>query len=455
MVVHYQITGRTGAEISASVEEGVRVGALAAGESLPAVRALAGSIGVSPATVAGAYRSLRDRGLVETAGRGGTRVRSRPPVAVRAGRRPAVPSGVVDLSSGGPAERLLPPLGPALRRVAADGAGSGYDRAGPLPALLDLAWRRLAADGVLTTAARAGGPEDAPLTITAGALDGIERALGAYLRPGDKVAVEDPGWANLLDLVAALGLVAVPVAVDDAGPTAEGLAAAVSAGVRAVIITCRAQNPSGARVSADRALALGRLLAPYPGILVVEDDHAAELSATPPNHVDHAAGAWAFVRSVSKPYGPDLRLAVLAGDDTTVARIEGRMRLGTGWVSTLLQRLVVELWTDPGVAETVAAAGVEYTRLREGLLTRLAGRGIAGTGVSGINVWIPVADETAVVARMRDSGYAVAPGARFRIASPAGVRVTVSTLDERALDQVADAIAFAVDPPGDPRGATR
>lgn len=54
--------------------------------------------------------------------------------------------------------------------------------------------------------------------MTSGALDGIERALTAHLRPGDRVAIEDPGWANLLDLLAALGLSAEPVRVDDDGP---------------------------------------------------------------------------------------------------------------------------------------------------------------------------------------------------------------------------------------------
>ncbi|NES38930.1 GntR family transcriptional regulator, partial [Micromonospora sp. PPF5-17] len=84
MAAHYQIAGSSSAAISASVESGIRAGALAPGDPLPAVRALAAELAVSPATVAKAYQELRQRGLVVTAGRHGTRVRPRPPVATRA-----------------------------------------------------------------------------------------------------------------------------------------------------------------------------------------------------------------------------------------------------------------------------------------------------------------------------------------------------------------------------------
>jgi DNA-binding transcriptional MocR family regulator len=428
--VRYQIAGKTAAAISASVEQGVRRGAMAPGDTLPPVRELAARLDISPATVAAAYKELRQRGIVETAGRNGTRIRPRPPVApTRMGRRPPVPPGVVDLSAGEPDPRLLPHL-PALTHR----APVGYHRAGVLPELARAATARLRADGVRAAA----------LTVTGGALDGIDRLLAAHLRPGDRVAVEDPGWANLLDLVAAQGLTPVPVPVDADGPTVAGLRDALAAGVSAVVVTTRAHNPTGAALTAPRATALRTVLRGYKDLLVIEDDHAAELSSVPLHALAGATDRWAFLRSVSKPYGPDLRLAALAGDEATVARVEGRMRAGAGWVSTILQRLVLAMWSDDAVARRVSRAAAAYSARRTALVAALASRGLPVSCRTGINVWVPVPDETLAVARLRDAGYAVSPGALYRIASPPAVRITVSPLGRADVVPLADAVAGAV-----------
>ncbi|MFG1951346.1 aminotransferase class I/II-fold pyridoxal phosphate-dependent enzyme [Micromonospora sp. NPDC048830] len=441
MSARYQVTGATAAAISASIESGIRAGALPAGAALPPVRGLAAELGVSPATVARAYQELRQRGLLATAGRHGTRVRPRPPVATRRARRPPPAPGARDLSLGEPDTRLLPPLGPHLAALAADaGAPLGYASVGVLPELAAAARERLAADRV---------PAD-EITVTGGALDGIERLLAAHLRPGDAVAVEDPSWANLLDLVAALGLRPIGVPVDDEGPVPAGVAAALAAGARALVVTSRAQNPTGAAVSADRAAELRTLLAGRPDLLLIEDDHAAELARVPLHPLAGATPAWAFVRSVSKPYGPDLRLAVLAGDEATVARVAGRARLGAGWVSTVLQRLVLALWHDPDTAAGVQRAAGSYERRRAGLLAALAARGLPARGRTGINVWLPVPDETGALTALRDAGWAVAPGALYRIAAEPGLRITVSPLDDADVGPLADAVAAAVRPDGPP-----
>jgi DNA-binding transcriptional MocR family regulator len=438
----YRIAGSSAGSISASIETGVREGDFGPGARLPAVRALAETLRVSPATVAKAYQELRQRGVLETDGRRGTRIRAQPALAgPRSALRLPVPAGVLDLSAGDPDIRLLPSLGRHLRAEAATiGPPVGYSTAKAVPELLDAARARLAADGVPV--------EGAAITVTGGAVDAIERLLVAHLRPGDAVAVEDPGFATLFDLLAALDLRTVPVAVDDDGPLPGAIAKALAAGARAAVITVRAQNPTGAAVTAERAGELRAVFARHRDVLLIEDDHAAELARVPLHCLGPVTTAWAFVRSASKPFGPDLRIALLAGDEATIARVVGRMRIGAGWVSTVLQRLLLRLWRDPEVTAAVAAAGGDYERRRLGLRDALSARGLEAHGNTGINLWVRVPDETRTVGALRDAGYAVAPGSLFRLATPPGIRITVSPLDAAAVEPLAAAIAAAAHPAG-------
>ncbi|MFJ8192909.1 aminotransferase class I/II-fold pyridoxal phosphate-dependent enzyme [Streptomyces sp. NPDC096094] len=440
MLGEYRITGRGAAEISASVERAVASGELEPGQPLPPMRELAERLGVNPNTVAAAYRTLRERGVIETAGRRGSRVRSKPATTGREFIRVEVPEGVRDVSDGNPDPALLPALGPVFAAAAEQGDREPvlYGHAPVEPELVRLARAELDADGV---------PEG-PVAVTSGSLDAMERVLATHLRPGDAVAVEDPGWGSLLDLVPALGLRTVAVGVDDEGPLPDDVRRVLAAGARALVVTDRAQNPTGAAVSATRARALRAVLREHPRTLLMEDDHGHRIVDLPLHPLAGTTHNWAFVRSAAKAYGPDLRLAVLTGDAVTLDRVRGRQRLGPGWVSRITQRAVTRLWADGSVdAHAVAAA---YGRRRNALLGALAERGIAAYGRSGMNVWIPVPDETGAVARLLHAGWAVAPGARFRVSAPPGIRVTVSTLTEQDAGPLADAVAAAVGPGAGP-----
>jgi DNA-binding transcriptional MocR family regulator len=422
----YQIAGRRSAEIGASVEAGVREGRLAHGAVLPTVRHLAASLGVSPATVAGAYRRLRDRGVVTTGGRRGTRVASRPPLPGPASG--PLPAGVRDLAGGNPDLTLLPPLGTALAGL--DPTQRRYGEGADLPELLAVGRGWLEADGI---------PAEA-LAVVGGALDGVERALAAHLQPGDAVAVEDPGYPRVLDLLAAFGLPALPVPIDEFGLRADGLQRALAAGAAAVVVTPRAQNPTGAALNEARAAELRPILRAHPDVLVVEDDHAGPVAGTPAVTLCEPQRArWAVVRSVGKAFGPDLRLAVLSGAPATIARVTGRQLLGTGWVSHVLQALVATLAADAATGRLLEQAGTTYAARRRALLDALAARGIQATGRSGMNVWIPVTNEATVTALLLDAGWAVAPGERYRLRSAPAIRVTVAELSP------ADAERFAAD----------
>ncbi|MFG3153184.1 aminotransferase class I/II-fold pyridoxal phosphate-dependent enzyme [Streptomyces sp. NPDC048219] len=436
MLGEYRITGRGAAEISASVERAVGAGELEPGQALPPMRELAERLGVNPNTVAAAYRTLRERGVIETAGRRGSRVRAKPATTGREFIGVEVPEGVRDVSDGNPDPALLPALGPVFAAAAERGDREPvlYGHAPVEPELARAARAGMDADGV----------PDGPLAVMSGSLDAMERVLAAHLRPGDAVAVEDPGWGSLLDLVPALGLRTVPVRVDDEGPLPDDVRRALAAGARALVVTDRAQNPTGAALSATRARALRSVLRDHPETLLIEDDHGHRIVDLPLHPLAGTTHSWALVRSAAKAYGPDLRLAVLTGDAVTLDRVRGRQRLGPGWVSRITQRAVALLWSEGAVdAGAVAAA---YGRRRDALLGALRARGVEAHGRSGMNAWIPVPDETGAVARLLHAGWAVAPGARFRIDAPPGIRITVSTLTDGEERPLADAVAKALGP---------
>jgi DNA-binding transcriptional MocR family regulator len=381
-------------------------------------------------TVASAYREVGRRGLVVAAGRRGTRVADRPPLPVR--NRIFVPPGTRDLATGNPDAELLPSLADALGRI--DTSRRLALEEGKLPALVELAAERFAADGITTSG----------VAVVGGALDGIERALLAHLRPGDRVAVEDPGFVRAYDLVRPLGLDLEPFRLDDLGPRLDELDRTLERGARAVILTPRAQNPTGAALDAKRARELRDLLTAREGVLVIEDDHADGVAGSPAFTVcDPGRPNWATVRSVSKSLGPDLRVALLAGDATTLSRVEGRQLIGPGWVSRILQQIVVTFWSDPAARELLALAERTYTARRVRLLHELTERGIRAHGRSGLNVWIPVRDESAEVAALLQRGWAVTGLERWRLRSEAAIRITTATLDVEEAGPLADDVAAA------------
>jgi DNA-binding transcriptional MocR family regulator len=225
----YQIRGSTAKEIAGSAESAIREGLLDSGDPLPTVRALASALNASPATVNAAYRILRHRGLIVAEGRRGTRVAPRPPLrSPEPGRQldyaEQPSSGLRDLAIGLPDPALLPDIGAALRRVDVEQKLrlTGLDDADPK--LLALAAAAFEADGIRAEA----------LAVVSGAFDGLERVLQAHLRPGDRVIIEDPAYTSIRDLLLALGLVAVPVEVDDFGVLPARLRHALNDGAQAI-----------------------------------------------------------------------------------------------------------------------------------------------------------------------------------------------------------------------------
>jgi DNA-binding transcriptional MocR family regulator len=336
--------------------------------------------------------------------------------------------GTIDLLSGNPDPALLPPLEPALRAL----------RTGPV------LYTDLSVDRTLQTFAasefEADGIPSGATAVVSGALDGIERVLREYLRAGDRVAVEDPSFPGVVDLISASGFVPAPLALDERGPLPDALGEALGQGCRAIVVTPRAQNPTGAAIDEHRAVQLRRVLQKSPGVVLIENDYAAPIAGVPVFPLRTGSNErWTVIRSTSKFLGPDLRVALMAGDDLTISRVRGRQALGMRWVSRLLQQLVLALWSDPSSGRRLARAAAIYAQRRDALQAALASHGITVRARSGFNAWVPVRDEGRVVHTLAERGWGVAPGERFRIRTGPAIRVTASMLEPP------DAARFAAD----------
>lgn len=429
-----QITGSTAAEISDSVRALRDRGELRPGTVLPPVRELALQLGVNRNTAVAAYRQLAQAGVVVSRGRGGTVVAGAEPVAQEGYAADTV---LRDVGTGNPDPRLIPDPTPALATLTGRPVLYGE------PVI----------DRGLEEWANAWVAEDLPkadfrITITSGAVDAVERLLAQALTRDDAVALEDPCFLASIHTVRLGGYRAVAVPVDAEGMTVDGLRAALDAGVRAVICTPRAQNPTGSSLSARRATELRAVLAEHPYVLIIEDDHFSMLSRQPYQTLigpDHRR--FALVRSVSKFLGPDMCLAVAATDPTTAERLAMRLSPGTTWVSHLLQRLTLALLTDDDVRARITAAATHYAARNDAFADRLRAHGLAVDVSDGLSLWVPLPVPARLVTeRLMRRGWLARTGDEFSLderAEPSHhLRLTVHDLsDDDATTLVADLVA--------------
>ncbi|MGL4254867.1 MAG: aminotransferase class I/II-fold pyridoxal phosphate-dependent enzyme [Microbacterium sp.] len=428
-----EISGRSAAEISDSLRGLVERRMLRPGDALPSVRSLADLLGVNRNTVVAAYRQLTQAGIVVTRGRGGTRIADRAAVA----QEGFADTVLRDVGTGNPDPALIPDVSRALAGVTGRPVLYGEP-------VIDPDLERWARSWMADAPA-----DEVSLTITSGAADAVERLLASALTRDDAVALEDPCFLTSIHTVRVGGYRAVPVAVDDEGMTVAGLRAALEEGVRAVVCTPRAQNPTGASVSARRAAELRGVLAEHPYVLVIEDDHFSMLSRDP-YHSIIAPGhrRWALVRSVSKFLGPDMCLAVTSSDAETAGRLAMRLTPGTTWVSHLLQRLTLALASDPTVLSEIERAGAHYAARNAAFAERLSVRGIPTSSGDGLNLWVPLpVAARPVTERLTRRGWLARSGDEFGLVNGDAsqrLRLTTHDLSDADAEQLADDIAAAV-----------
>lgn len=425
--------GTTAAEIAGSIRKALDRGALAPGDALPTAKELSQELGVNRNTVTAAYRQLILAGLLSARRGAGTTVAMSP---TRAEEGFLPDTVVADVGSGNPDRALLPDLSRLC-----------------LPPGQSVLYGESTIDPDLETWARDWFSEELErpfdITVMGGAVDAVERLLTMALSQGDGVGLEDPCFLTSVNTVRRLGYRPVPIPMDQEGMTVAGLRRALEEGVRVVISTPRAHNPTGVSTSAARAEALREELRSYPHVLVVEDDHFSMLASTAYHSiVPDGHRAWVLIRSLSKFLGPDLRVALIASDRGTAERLSVQISAGANWVSHILQRTARVLLEDPKLSYRSAQARDHYRRENARFLELLAEQNVSATADDGLNVWVNLGvDENGVARELLRAGWVVRVGNHFALTPESGaghVRLTVHGIDDDEKKRLAEAMAEAI-----------
>jgi DNA-binding transcriptional MocR family regulator len=390
-------------------------GRLPVGVRLPAERELAGALGISRATVTGAYRRLRDDGWADA--RQGAGTWTRLPVAPRGGLWLPAPTapGVIDFAHAAPA---APPEVPAAFSAALAELprllpGHGYHPQG-LPELRARVAERYTARGLPTT------PEQ--VLVTGGALHGVAVAVETVTRRADRVLVEHPSYPNALDAVRHLGRRSVPVAVAAGDPDA-----AVRDLVRAVRETAPAaaylmpdfQNPTGLLLDEPQRRRLAVGLAQRDVVAVV-DETLADLGLDTQPAVPFAAVARpelvVTVGTMSKSFWGGLRVGWLRAEADVVRRlaaVSGRTQMS----GPALEQLAACHLLDS--ADSIAAARRTALRAQRDALVAALRLHLPAWHVpvppGGLVVWcsLPAPSSSALALAAESRGLLLAAGPRF------------------------------------------
>jgi GntR family transcriptional regulator / MocR family aminotransferase len=295
-------------QLTQALREAIRSGRLQAGSTLPPSRRLASELDCSRWVVTEAYAQLAAEGYVTATAGSGTRVRNVDgeapripplPVAPEEATGPGVP---LDLAPGLPDVRTFPMRQwiSAVRSAAGAMASAdlGYPDSAGHPYL------RQVLAGYLARV-RGAQADPANLVITAGATDAIGLLCRVLRMCGHSaVALENPGWHRLREVLTAADLSAVPIPVDDQGLRADLLHGHST--VRTVIVSPAHQFPVGVVMTPQRRAML-LAWARDCGGLIIEDDYDAEFRyGRRPVGVLQGAGqsSVALIGSVTKTLSP-------------------------------------------------------------------------------------------------------------------------------------------------------
>lgn len=404
-------------QLSDYLQELIRTGRFGRGDRLPALREVATQLRLNRTTVAAAYERLEEGGLIRTEIGRGTFVAGLPEP-----QRPTVPDQI-NFAASRPSEDLFPISefraacqevlsGPELRSLLQLGAPRGYE---PLRSWLLCRARQQ----------NVAGPGD-DILITNGCQQAIDLLRRALVRPGSKVALEEPVYPGLRNLFTESGAELIGVDVSKDGMDPASLRRALEAGAKLVLITPSFQNPTGATIpneNRERIIEMTRAA----GATVIENDIYSELlyqGAELPR-LKSLDGNVILLGSFSKIAFPGMRCGWILAPKQIIARVAELKQLADLHTDQLSQAFLLRFAESGRLAahqERAVAAGRErLDALADACSRYLPADCRYEMTRGGMNMWIDLpegVDASALRGLAQQVGIDYLPGRYFSITKP-------------------------------------
>ncbi|MDQ6673601.1 MAG: PLP-dependent aminotransferase family protein [Chloroflexota bacterium] len=448
-----------GRQVVDELRRRVQAGTLGPGERLPPVRGLATLLGVTPETVAGAYKRLVEEGYLRGEIGRGTFVAAPPlraeedPLAPFEAGGALPPFASASVAPGPPAQRDLLRLAnqPGLVSFAASVAALEL---APVEALQYALSSALSEEGAqaLQVGATQGYPplrsaiaellkqrglsvDASAVCVTSGCQQGIDLAAKVFVGAGDTVLVEQPSFLGALEAFRARGARVIGVPIEGDGLRVEALPALIQRH-HPKLLYCMPtyQNPTGRSLSPDKRRALLRLAATY-DLPIVEDDSAGFIhlqgDAAPPSlKAEDHAGYVIHLGTFSKLIAAGLRLGWLVADPPVFDKLVAAKYASDLSSDALVQRGVHRLLGEGALqAHLVRVRGV-YRERRDVLVEALRRPRALPPGASfeppegGFNLWLELPrgglTSTELFLEAVRRGVAFVPGSFFFSAGGGG-----------------------------------
>lgn len=403
--------GNLAQKLTRAFRAAIDTGTIAGGTRLPAERTIAASLAVSRSTVTTALDELRNDGTLRSQRGSGTFVRDdrrRRPAGTRVAEHFMARPGI-DLASGNPPDvSHLPAITLDTARMLVHGGSASLEPLG-LASLRAALAERHNTQGQLT--------DPSQIHVTAGAHHAVALCIAATMETGRPVAVEEPSYPGIFDILEAHGTAPIPVRRDGAGIVPDDLERVLRQH-RPTTLYCQTgpHNPTGRVPTPGRLRAVAEVLDRHDTV-VIEDVALADLTFAGRPRPELAElcrkATVVSVGSFSKVAWGGLRVGWMRGPHHLIKRT-GHMRLatdmGTSVPSQLLaQQLVPHL---EGLAERRRATLANRVDLAvERLGVDLQDWSIdPPAGGSVLWVRLPIDNTAGFVLHARQYGVQVAPG---------------------------------------------